>query len=254
MVSEEAGGGLPFAARFTAPSPLLEQQHNTTQQQPQPQEEEEVKGPSGGGGVLQSRVLLHDLSVCWRLFAGHDFPHLHQHQQHDDDDDEASSFWEEGIDLRHHPYHHRTSSRASGSHGRGGAEAGGRDVNVMVEVCLSHVALRADSLLPPDNNTPPTVSTTSSQEQQQQEEEGRQQGGSQGGGGGNMAVVSSWLVLAVKDLHVSDRISTAQQRKVLGYWYVPPISPALPCPRLTDPGHWGGLAGAMGVCRGCQAV
>ncbi len=177
-------------------------------------------GMGGGGGgpcPVQFRLVLHDVSVRWRMFAGQDWGEPVASAS-------SGPAWgaTEGVGGAVTsvvpPAGYRASERLRGLFGeeeedKGAAAAAaagasqspqqsqrqrrrpppakrwrkkkgqGRKTDCMVEVCLSHVSARLDGMVP---------------------------------GVGK----ASATVVRVLDFHVLDRINTVQPRRILGYWCV----------------------------------
>ena len=182
---------LPFASRFDAAGMHEGPAH-----------------PDQDLGHIQFRLVLHDLSVSWRMFAGRDWGEREAGGEKHEDGGKKAAGGKDGVEAGSGS-RRRSSELLQGVLGevesekgeglglgkervwpatggrrriRGGAAAGsGRNAECMVEVCLSHVFAKVDTFVPGHST-------------------------------------SSCTLLSIKDFHVLDRINTVQQRKILGYW------------------------------------
>jgi hypothetical protein len=136
--------------------------------------------------------VLHDLSVSWRLFDGHDWDELEPLEEGRRQGEAGGEDSAEGADRRSELLL-RSLLGGSGADGEAQEKGAGRarrrripgtsarNAECMLEVCLSHVCARVDSFAP----------------------------GSE---------TSSALFVGVRDFHILDRILTAQPRRIVGYW------------------------------------
>lgn len=189
---------LPFAARFDPFSPSA------------------IAGASINLGHIQFRLVLHDLSVRWRVFGGHDWSRSKPRVK-----DEGTPVavpvvvsvprpmtMSEGTEKRSKKllenlledygapppmaskpaplYPSRRSDRGRRPNlalPPSRQPKGGRDSDRMVELCLRHIYAKVDTYAPEASSE-----------------------------------LASSTLLSVKDLHVVDRINSLPQRKILGYW------------------------------------